>query len=183
MEVGDGVPIGLGGADKLDGAVGIGQQVEADVRGEVGEAEARVEDLLAPAPLVVTGGHWDGGAAAVLVDVVLAEAHGDEGIGQLVAADEHAHLLAQGVAHEIPLDLHAGLLSEVHQHGVGVIAAGQGGHAAHDEELLLILFGVGLGVLAAAGCKAQDHEAAEQQGHNTLSHLLFLLYIVDWVRS
>ena len=70
MEVGDRLAVLVVHAHELDGAVALQHQVVADVVGPVGEAEAGVEDVLAPAPLVKAGGHGQGGAGVVAVVLV-----------------------------------------------------------------------------------------------------------------
>ena len=67
VEVGQAVPVGVAGADKFHLAVASQMDVVDHVVGPVGEAEAGVEDILTPAPLVKAGGHRNGGAGGVAV--------------------------------------------------------------------------------------------------------------------
>ena len=67
MEVGDRLPVSIRHTDKINGAVVAQYQILADVVWPVGEPEARIKDILSPAPLVETGTHWNGAARRVSV--------------------------------------------------------------------------------------------------------------------
>ena len=69
VEVGDRLAVVVLGADKAALAVLLQHQIVAHIVGPVGEAEACVEDVLTPAPLVKAGGHGDGAAGSVAVDL------------------------------------------------------------------------------------------------------------------
>lgn len=105
----------------------------------------------------------EGAVRAVVGQVVVGEAHAHEGVGQVAARDADVHLLGQGVAHGVPLDVDAGGLLHLVQHLVVGVAGGQGPLAADDgkvglfgaldDALLIGDRGVGLG--AAAGGQGQ----------------------------
>ena len=91
MEIGDGCTIVVIVAQEVDHAVRAHNQVGAHVVGPVGEAEARIEHVLAPAPLVKAGAHGDGAASGVAV--VLG--------GHVVFFESHQHVMQfiQGSGH------------------------------------------------------------------------------------
>ena len=69
VEVGDRLAVVVLGADKAALAVLLQHQIVAHIVGPVGESEACVEDVLTPAPLVKAGGHGDGAAGCITVDL------------------------------------------------------------------------------------------------------------------
>ena len=123
----------------------------------------------------------EGAVRAVLIEIVLVEIAGDEGVGQLVAADENAYLLAEGVGHKIPLDLNARLLSELYENGIGVVAARKSAHTADDKKLILILVAAGLST-AAAGGEGEYHYKREYDCCNSF-HFHFSFFILLRRRS
>ena len=131
----------------LDVGVGLqdGGQVGHDVGGDVG---LEVDE---------------GAVRAVVGQVVVGEAHAHEGVGQVAARDADVHLLGQGVAHGVPLDVDAGGLLHLVQHLVVGVAGGQGPLAADDGKVGLlgalhhaVLIGDGgVGLGPAAGSQGQ----------------------------
>ena len=67
MEISDRVPVSICHTDEFHCAVPMEHQVIAYIRRPVREAEPRIEDILAPAPLVKPRAHGDGAARRVPV--------------------------------------------------------------------------------------------------------------------
>ena len=264
MEVGQRGAVVVVVGDEVDLAVRLEDQVVADVVGPVGEAEAGVEYVLTPAPLVKAGGHGQRGALGIAVDlvahvvflegdqhvvqlvqrgghlevqlvqpllvdhrelrhgeygvvllladargahllaggqsvdravahcdgradlgmrlqnggevghhvgvdvgsevdqrfvlavgqqVVVVEAHAVEGVGQIAAGDADVDLLAQRVAHAVPVDGNAGFFLQLLEHGIVVVAAGERGDAGDDVER---------GLLLSARDDAGEHQRGRQ---------------------
>ena len=132
------------------------------------------------------GGQVDEGAVlAVVGQIVVGKAHGVEGVGQVVAGDADVDLLREGVAHRLPGDGDTGVLSHLLEHGVVVVAAGQGRDAADDAELGLVGVGVdGAGLdlvrVAASAAREAGGDADQRNGcadtFGKCFHRCFLLF-------
>ena len=59
MEVGHRIPVFIAHTDKLHRTVVPQHQIVADIVGPVSKTEARIEDILPPAPLIKSGTHRD----------------------------------------------------------------------------------------------------------------------------
>ena len=87
-------------------------------------------------------------------------------------------LLGQGIGHGLPVDLDAHIVLQLVEHLIILIAAGQGGDAAHDVKFRLIRVGVDLPgvyiVHQAAGASGQacgQHEDRQRGGSSPFPNL------------
>src|SRR5699024_9326315 len=110
--------------------------------------------------LIDIGGQVNEGAVlAVVGQVVVGEADGVEGVGQVVARNADVDLFRERITHRLPLDGDTGVFGHLVEHGVVVVPAGQRRNAADDAEFGLVGVGVGdagfhlVGVAAAAAAR------------------------------
>ncbi len=113
----------------------------------------------------------EGAAPAIAAQVIVGPAHGLHSVGQLAAGQADVDLLAQGVAHGLPVDLDARVLHHGIEDRIVVIAAGEGGDAGNDVEFRLVGVGIGLAAIggavvpaAAGGQQSQQHDGCQNKG-------------------